>query len=73
MNKKIGAGKQPTGTPSLGRSCVAVFVSLLAGASVVYNMYKPSLVTTTIPLSLYISELSLCSQCPIKCLTHRLF
>ncbi|KAL9365357.1 hypothetical protein Peur_043230 [Populus x canadensis] len=43
MNKKIGAGKQPTGTPSLGRSCVAVFVSLLAGASVVYNMYKPSL------------------------------
>ncbi|KAJ4827085.1 hypothetical protein Tsubulata_013899 [Turnera subulata] len=44
MNKKFGAGgKQPTGTPSLGWSCVVVIVSLLAGASVVHNIYKPNL------------------------------
>ncbi|EEF50078.1 conserved hypothetical protein [Ricinus communis] len=43
MNKKFGAGKQPTGTPSLGWSCVVVVVSLLAGASVVHNIYKPDL------------------------------
>ncbi|KAJ0102973.1 hypothetical protein Patl1_06383 [Pistacia atlantica] len=42
MNKKFG-GSQPTGTPSLARSCVVVIVSLLAGASVVHNIYKPDL------------------------------
>ncbi|TXG49779.1 hypothetical protein EZV62_025654 [Acer yangbiense] len=43
MNRKFG-GAQPTGTPSLARSCVVVIVSLLAGASVVHNIYKPDLV-----------------------------
>ncbi|KAJ6727053.1 hypothetical protein OIU79_005066 [Salix purpurea] len=43
MNKKFGAGKQPTGTPSLGWSSVCIVVSLLAGAAVVHNMYKPNL------------------------------
>ncbi|KAJ6892884.1 hypothetical protein NC651_025940 [Populus alba x Populus x berolinensis] len=33
MSKKFGAGKQPTGTPSLGWSFVVAIVSLLAGAS----------------------------------------
>ncbi|KAB5538813.1 hypothetical protein DKX38_016346 [Salix brachista] len=43
MSKKFGAGKQPTGTPSLGWSCVVAIVSLLSGASVVHNIYKPNL------------------------------
>ncbi|KAL9418817.1 hypothetical protein AB3S75_036717 [Citrus x aurantiifolia] len=42
MNGKFGA-TQPTGTPSLAWSCVVVIVSLLAGASVVHNIYKPDL------------------------------
>ncbi|XP_019706105.1 uncharacterized protein [Elaeis guineensis] len=41
--KKFGGGRQPTGTPSLAWSCVVVVVSLLAGASVVHNIYKPDL------------------------------
>lgn len=45
MSKKFGAGKQPTGTPSLGWSSVVAIVSLLAGASVVHSIYKPNLVT----------------------------
>lgn len=45
MNKKFGAAKQPTGTPSLGWSCVVVIISLLTGASAVHNIYKPDLVT----------------------------
>ncbi|KAM0002421.1 putative protein BRAWNIN [Helianthus debilis subsp. tardiflorus] len=43
MNGKFG-GKQPTGTPSLAWSTVVVVVSLLAGASVVHNIFKPDLV-----------------------------
>ncbi|KAL6578589.1 hypothetical protein OROMI_008805 [Orobanche minor] len=43
MNRKFGGGKQPTGTPSLAWSCVVVVASLLAGASVVHNVYKPDL------------------------------
>ncbi|KAB2084965.1 hypothetical protein ERO13_A05G349600v2 [Gossypium hirsutum] len=43
MNQKFGAAKQPTGTPSLVWSCVVVIASLLAGASVVHNIYKPDL------------------------------
>ncbi|GMN57215.1 hypothetical protein TIFTF001_026335 [Ficus carica] len=43
MNQKFGGGRQPTGTPSLAWSCVVVIVSLLAGASVVHNIYKPDL------------------------------
>ncbi|KAL0327647.1 UNVERIFIED_CONTAM: hypothetical protein Sangu_1842700 [Sesamum angustifolium] len=43
MNRKFGGGKQPTGTPSLAWSCVVVVASLLAGASVVHNIYKPDL------------------------------
>ncbi|KAG8471345.1 hypothetical protein CXB51_036968 [Gossypium anomalum] len=43
MNQKFGAAKQPTGTPSLAWSCVVVIASLLAGASVVHNIYKPDL------------------------------
>ncbi|GAU23225.1 hypothetical protein TSUD_172530 [Trifolium subterraneum] len=38
-------GKKPTGTPSLPWSCVVVICSLLAGASVVHNIYKPNLST----------------------------
>ncbi|PRQ41338.1 hypothetical protein RchiOBHm_Chr4g0445811 [Rosa chinensis] len=43
MNQKFGGGKLPTGTPSLAWSSVVVVVSLLAGASVVHNLYKPDL------------------------------
>ncbi|XWS66003.1 hypothetical protein CRYUN_Cryun05aG0162800 [Craigia yunnanensis] len=43
MNQKFGAAKQPTGTPSLAWSSVVVIFSLLAGASVVHNIYKPNL------------------------------
>lgn len=43
MNRKFGGGKQPTGTPSLAWSCVVVVFSLLAGASVVHNIFKPNL------------------------------
>lgn len=50
MNHKFGGGKLPTGTPSLAWSSVVVVVSLLAGASVVHNLYKPDLVLS-IPLS----------------------
>ncbi|CAN0897895.1 hypothetical protein LINGRAHAP2_LOCUS19372 [Linum grandiflorum] len=46
MNKKFGAGKLPTGTPSLGLSCVVVIISLLSGASIVHNIYKPDLVSS---------------------------
>lgn len=45
MNRKFGGGRQPTGTPSLAWSCVVVVFSLLAGASVVHNIYKPNLVS----------------------------
>jgi hypothetical protein len=45
MNRKFGGGKKPTGTPSLPWSCVVVICSLLAGASVVHNIYKPNLVS----------------------------
>ncbi|KAI3900582.1 hypothetical protein MKW92_030368 [Papaver armeniacum] len=38
-------GRQPTGTPSLALSTVVVVASLLAGASVVHNIYKPDLVS----------------------------
>ncbi|KAG2240850.1 hypothetical protein Bca52824_097039 [Brassica carinata] len=40
--KKTYRGKLPTGTPSLPLS-TAVVVALLAGASVVHNIYKPDL------------------------------
>ncbi|GMY08565.1 transmembrane protein, putative [Fagus crenata] len=43
MNQKFGGGRQPTGTPSMALSSVVVVVSLLAGASVVHNIYKPNL------------------------------
>ncbi|KAH1063024.1 hypothetical protein J1N35_028011 [Gossypium stocksii] len=43
MNQKFGAAKQPTGTPSIAWSCVVVIASLLAGASVIHNIYKPDL------------------------------
>ncbi|KAL4368168.1 hypothetical protein GQ457_05G020040 [Hibiscus cannabinus] len=43
MNQRFGAAKQPTGTPSLAWSCVVVVASLLAGASVVHNIYNPDL------------------------------
>ncbi|XP_037410442.1 uncharacterized protein LOC119273362 [Triticum dicoccoides] len=44
--RKFGGGRPPTGTPSLAWSSVVVVVSLLAGASVVHNVYKPDM---TIP------------------------
>jgi hypothetical protein len=55
MNQKFGGGRQPTGTPSLARSCVVVVVSLLAGASVVHNTYNPEIVTLSLSLSLSLS------------------
>ncbi|KAL7586357.1 uncharacterized protein LOC111893317 [Lactuca sativa] len=42
MKGKFG-GKQPTGTPSVAWSTVVVIVSLLSGASVVHNIFKPDL------------------------------
>ncbi|OVA18340.1 Protein of unknown function DUF4516 [Macleaya cordata] len=42
MKQKFGA-KQPTGTPSLALSTAVIVVSLLAGASVVHNIFKPDL------------------------------
>ncbi|KAJ0263258.1 hypothetical protein HA466_0036480 [Hirschfeldia incana] len=42
MNKRFG-GKIPTGTPSLALSTAVVVASLLSGASVVHNLYKPDL------------------------------
>ncbi|KAG2549550.1 hypothetical protein PVAP13_9KG356000 [Panicum virgatum] len=44
--KKFGGGRPPTGTPSLALSSVVIVVSLLAGASIVHNIYKPDM---TIP------------------------
>ena len=64
MNRKFGA-KQPTGTPSLAWSCVVVIVSLLAGASVVHNIYKPDLVIIFL-LFLFFTLVS----CLIKFLTY---
>ncbi|XP_018633912.1 uncharacterized protein [Nicotiana tomentosiformis] len=43
MNRRFGGGKQPTGTPSMAWSTAVVVVSLLAGASVVHNFFKPDL------------------------------
>ena len=56
MNRKFGGGRPPTGTPSLAWSSAVVVASLLAGASVVHNLYKPDLVR---PLSSLLSPLSL--------------
>ncbi|KAG0481732.1 hypothetical protein HPP92_012200 [Vanilla planifolia] len=42
--KRFGGGIPPTGTPSLAWSCVVVIASLLAGASIVHNIYKPNLI-----------------------------
>ena len=42
--KKFGGGRVPTGTPSLAWSSVVVVASLLAGASIVHNIYKPDMV-----------------------------
>uniref|UniRef100_A0A0D9Y1A5 Uncharacterized protein n=1 Tax=Leersia perrieri TaxID=77586 RepID=A0A0D9Y1A5_9ORYZ len=44
--KKFGGGRPPMGTPSLAWSSVVVVVSLLAGTSIVHNIYKPDM---TIP------------------------
>ncbi|CAL5323385.1 hypothetical protein ACSBR2_008583 [Camellia fascicularis] len=43
MNQKFGGRRQPSGTPSLAWSCVVVVVSLLSGASIVHNIFKPDL------------------------------
>uniref|UniRef100_A0A7N0V1P6 Uncharacterized protein n=1 Tax=Kalanchoe fedtschenkoi TaxID=63787 RepID=A0A7N0V1P6_KALFE len=43
MNRRFGGGRPPTGTPSIAWSTLVVVVSLLAGASVVHNIYKPDL------------------------------
>jgi hypothetical protein len=42
--KRFGGGRVPTGTPSLAWSSVAIVASLLAGASIVHNIYKPDMV-----------------------------
>jgi len=46
MNGPRFGGRQVTGTPSLALSSVVVVVSLLIGASIVHNIFKPDL---TIP------------------------
>jgi hypothetical protein len=46
--KKFGGGRVPTGTPSLAWSSVVVVVSLLAGASIVHNIYKPDMVSSAL-------------------------
>ncbi|KAG2649443.1 hypothetical protein PVAP13_1NG103000 [Panicum virgatum] len=43
---RFGGGRPPTGTPSLAWSSVVIVASLLAGASIVHNIYKPDM---TIP------------------------
>nr|DAD34515.1 TPA_asm: hypothetical protein HUJ06_005155 [Nelumbo nucifera] len=43
MKRRFGGGRQPTGTPSLAWSCIVVIVSLLAGASVIHNVFNPDL------------------------------
>ncbi|KAL2335930.1 hypothetical protein Fmac_010376 [Flemingia macrophylla] len=50
MNRKFGGGKKPTGTPSLAWSSVVVIFSLLVGASIVHNIYKPNLVSFSLYL-----------------------
>ena len=45
MNGKFGGGKFATITPLLEWSCVVVVCSLLGGASIVHNIYKPNLVS----------------------------
>ncbi|GLJ52100.1 hypothetical protein SUGI_1108050 [Cryptomeria japonica] len=44
-NRRFG-GRESKGTPSLAWSFVVVIVSLLSGASIVHNIFKPNL---TIP------------------------
>ncbi|PUZ39478.1 hypothetical protein GQ55_9G313700 [Panicum hallii var. hallii] len=44
--KKFGGRRPPTGTPSLALSSFVIVGSLLAGASIVHNIYKPDM---TIP------------------------
>lgn len=53
MKGKFGGGKPPIGTPSLGWSSVVVVLSLLGGASIVHNIYKPDL---TLPPPEEVSE-----------------
>ncbi|PKU83131.1 hypothetical protein MA16_Dca007789 [Dendrobium catenatum] len=45
--KRFGGGRPLTGTPSMAWSCAVVIVSLLAGASIIHNIYKPNLVRKT--------------------------
>lgn len=54
MNRKFGGGKPPTGTPSMAWSTVVVVVSLLAGASVVHNFFKPDLVISVSQFRFYV-------------------
>ncbi|KAM0871016.1 hypothetical protein ACQ4PT_039662 [Festuca glaucescens] len=49
--KKFGGGRVPTGTPSLAWSSVVVVVSLLAGASIVHNIYKPDMTLPPVEVS----------------------
>lgn len=44
MNGPRFGGRQVTGTPSLALSSVVVVVSLLTGASIVHNIFKPDVV-----------------------------
>ncbi|KAI0498314.1 hypothetical protein KFK09_021555 [Dendrobium nobile] len=46
--KRFGGGRPLTGTPSMAWSCAVVIVSLLAGASIVHNIYKPNLTLPTV-------------------------
>ncbi|KAI3917022.1 hypothetical protein MKX01_003471 [Papaver californicum] len=46
-------GRQPTGTPSLALSTLVIVASLLAGASVVHNIYKPDLFLEFVDFDLY--------------------
>lgn len=64
--RKFGGGKLVVGTPSLGWSSVVVVVSLLTGASIVHNIYKPDLVSNRFVL--VPGLFSMPASCSTKCL-----
>ena len=49
LKRMNGGGRPPTGTPSLAWSSVVIVASLLAGASIVHNIYKPHMVRELLP------------------------
>ncbi|KAG6518633.1 hypothetical protein ZIOFF_022113 [Zingiber officinale] len=66
--KKFGGSRPPSGTPSLPLSCAVVVVSLLAGASIVHNIYKPDLV----PRYLYLPFMEFRQTLTLEFLLYRI-